>query len=240
MTICLKGRRRLTLRSARILIVCSWLISICISLFPIFFWGKYHFTEKGTLCKPRDGHFTLFLGIACFCIPLSVMVFCYVNVFLKVHRHKQNITQSQTEGRRFIAELQTTKIVFVMLAVFIALWAPYTIALVYSNYTNSDMVPIRVFKFFGFLTALHSSCNSVIYFTMIRSFRKTAVNLMRRIWPCLFSASADPDTTINSLDFDKVNSAPKISTIQANKTVLLDYTRTNGGASADLLAEING
>lgn len=211
--------RRLRLHEVRIIIACVWIIAIFMSLLPILFWGEYHFTEKSTLCKPVSGHFLLLLAVVCFVIPLSTMVFCYVNVFLKVHRHKQVITQTRGDCS-FKAEFKTTKIVFTVLATFIVLWAPFTV--LYVSSSNSDVadgIPPGAFKFCGFLTAVHSMCNPIIYFTMTKSFRNTAMNLLGKILPCL-SSNEESTLTTDSIYCDRTSCSARNVTPLANRKII--------------------
>ncbi|XP_028401356.1 rhodopsin, GQ-coupled-like [Dendronephthya gigantea] len=197
MAIVLNHGRRLKLRTVRIIIACIWVTAISISLFPILFWGKYYYSEKSTLCKPKDGGFLLFLALTCFVIPLVTMVFCYTNVFLKVHRHKKMIINSQRDNS-FKTEFKTTKIVFTVLATFIVLWTPFTV--IYGSSSSrgpTDTVPPGVYKFCGFLTAVHSMCNPIIYFTMIKGFRKTALKLLRRIFSCVLPPENEESIATN-------------------------------------------
>ena len=213
-------KRRLKLREVRIMIVCAWIIAIFMGLLPILFWGEYHFTKKSTLCKPENGHFLLLLAIVCFFIPLLTMVFCYVNVFLKVHRHKQVITQTQ-ESCNFKADYKTTKIVITVLATFIVLWTPYTVLYVLSSNSDiDDNIPSSAFKFCGFLTAVHSMCNPIIYFTMTKSFRNTAVNLLRKIFPCLLSSNEETVPTTDSIYCDRNSCSANIVTPLAIRKII--------------------
>ena len=211
--------RRFELRTVGIIIACIWTTAISMSLFPILFWGKYHYTEKSTVCKPKDGRFLLFLAVVCFVIPLLTMVFCYVNVFLKVHRHKKMIIQSRGDCR-FNTEFKTTKIVFTVLAIFIILWTPYTVVYVWSsNSDKMDTIPPSVFKFCGFLTAMHSMCNSIIYFTMTKSFRKIAIKVLRRIFSCVLPANEELAGTTESLCCDKTICSAKITPLLDRKVL---------------------
>jgi hypothetical protein len=216
MVIVPKHRQRLKMRTVRIFIACVWLTAISIGLFPILFWGEYHYVEKSRLCEPKDGRFLLFLGIVCFVVPLSTMVFCYVNIFLKVQRHKQMIAQSQTDCR-FKTEVKATKIVFTVLAAFIILWAPFVV--VYVSSSNSDVldtIPTSVFKICGFLTVIHSMCNPIIYFTMIKTFRKTAMKLAQKIFSCICPANEESGATTDSLCSEKASCSSKSLTLNRN------------------------
>ena len=209
MAIVAKRGKRLKLFTVRIFIVCVWVTTISISLFPILFWGKYEYTEKSNFCKPKDGRFLLFLGIVCFVIPLSTMVFCYVNVFLKVRQHKKMIVQSQTDCG-FKKEFKTTKIVFTVLTTFIVLWAPYSIIYVLSSNSDGlDTIPPGVFKFCGFLTAMHSMCNPIIYFAMTKVFRKTAIKLFRETFSCVLPANEETATTMDSFCCERASCSAK-------------------------------
>ena len=207
------------MREVGIIIASVWTVAIFISLMPILFWGEYHFTEKSTLCKPQNGHFMLLLAVVCFAIPLTTMVFCYVSIFLKVQRHKQTITQTLGECS-FKAEFKTTKIVITVLATFIVLWAPYTILYVSSSNSDvADNIPPGAFKFCGFLTAMHSMCNPIIYFTMTKSFRNIAINLLRKIIPCLHSSNEETSATTDTIYCDKASCSAKIVTPLANRKI---------------------
>ncbi len=225
MAIVPKSGQRLQLSTVRIFIACVWITAISASLFPIMFWGRYYYTVKSSLCRPKDGRFILFLGIACFAIPLSTMVFCYVNIFLKVQRHKQMIAQSQRDCR-FKTELKTTKIVFTVLAIFIILWAPF--AVLYMSSPKSDImdtIPTSAFKFCGFLTTVHSMYNPIIYFTMIRTFRKTAMNLLRTLFSCILAANEESGFTTDPLCSEKASYSTKIVT--PNRMILPMQIPTN-------------
>jgi hypothetical protein len=209
MAIVAKTGKRLKLTTVRIFIACVWTTAISISLFPIAFWGKYHYTEQSSLCKPKNGRFLLFLGIVCFVIPLATMVYCYVSIFLKVRRHRQMVVRTQ-RGCSFQKEFKTTKIVFTVLAIFVVLWAPFSIVYVLSS--NSDAlgtVSPSVFKFLGFLTAMHSMCNPIVYFTMTKVFRRTAMKLFRKTFSCVFPANEETATTTESMCCEKASCSAK-------------------------------
>ena len=227
MAIVAKRGKRLKLITVQISIFCVWVATISISLFPILFWGEYQYTEKSTLCKPKDGRFLLFLGIVCFIIPLSTMVFCYVNVFLKVHQHKKMIVQSQTDCG-FKKEFKTTKIVFTVLTTFIVLWAPYSIIYVLSSNSDElDTIPPGVFKFCGFLTAMHSMCNPIIYFTMTKVFRKTAIKLFRETFSCVLPANEETATTMDSFCCERASCSAKSTIPRAGQQASLPQILPN-------------
>ena len=102
----------------------------------------------------------------------------------------------------FNTELKTTKIVFTVMAVFIVLWTPYVV--VYMASTKTDSIPPGVFKVCGILAAMHSMCNPIIYFTMNRNFRRTVVNLLRKIFPRFFPADDELATTSYTVSNERV------------------------------------
>ncbi|CAB4019953.1 cannabinoid receptor 2 [Paramuricea clavata] len=119
---------------------------------------------------------------------------------------------------RFNTELKTTKIVFTVLAIFIVLWTPYTVVYVSSsNSDKMDTIPPSVFKFCGILTAMHSMSNSIIYLTMIKSFRKIAMKLLRKIFSCVLPANEESAGTTESLCCDKARCSAKITPLPDRK-----------------------
>ena len=213
-----KHGHRIKLKTARIIIACIWFTTVFFSLLPILFWGNYHHSERSTQCKPDDPSYLLTLAILFFIIPLVTMIFCYVSVFVKVRRHKQMIARSlQERNCSFLREFKTTKIVFTVLAVFVALWTPYVV--VYMASTKTGSIPPGVFKVCGILAAMHSMCNPIIYFTMNKNFRRTAINLLRKVFSCVLLANEEEPTSY-SVSYEKANCSTKAGTLRASMKTL--------------------
>ena len=82
------------------------------------------------------------------------------------------------------------------------------------NNHNTDNIPRSVFRFCGFLTGLHSICNPIIYLTMTKNFRRTAVKLLRGKCACVLKETGESE-------IDEGNGTSSIMLqVQANRNVL--------------------
>lgn len=160
-------------------------------------WGEYQPTEKSTTCKSLNRGYLLLLAVVCFLVPLLTMIYCYTKVFLKVRGHRKRLNSWKKNSRGIKSEFKTAKIVFTVLATFVVAWAPYVIVYLLSTNIHETTIPPAVFKFCGFLSAAHSMCNPIIYFTMNKAFRRDAISFV----PFLerhFSLTVSSEHTRNS------------------------------------------
>ena len=94
----------ITQRSSLGMIVYVWFHAAVCAILPVFGWGEgYFFVAEESICRPSfgkpsvDNGYTIFLFIACFVAPFSIIAFTYVSIlstarrqFHRVHRHKGN------------------------------------------------------------------------------------------------------------------------------------------------------
>lgn len=137
------------------------------------------------MCKmsfTEDRGYILLVAVTCFLIPLFVMFYCYLRVFLKVRFHKKQVqrwSNSREAERNFQRETKTARVVFTVLFVFVACWTPFVIVHVLQSVPSMSMSS-TVFHCVTLIAGMHSACNPIIYTTMNRSFR----NELLQIFPC--------------------------------------------------------
>ena len=141
------------------------------ALAPITFLGEYKQNTRSTNCRPVGQEYVLLLSVICFLLPFIAMTYCYMKVYLKVRKQRIQLQSWSASTPNMEAELKTAKIVFTVLAVFLICWLPFVTVYILSNSGKRQDISPAVFLLSGCLTAAHSVCNPVIYFTMNKSFR---------------------------------------------------------------------
>lgn len=179
--------RKLTPKQAWVLLTTVWAWSIIIGVLPVLGWNEYAYTPlTGTMCKisfTEGRGYILLVIFTCFLIPLFVMFYCYLRIFLKVRSHKKQIRQRWSHNtdalRNFKRETKTTRVVFTVLFVFIVCWTPFVMVHLLQSFPTINMSHI-VFTCVTLVAGLHSICNPIIYTAMNRTFR----NELRHVCTC--------------------------------------------------------
>lgn len=176
---------KLTFKQAWALLTVVWAWSIIIGVLPVLGWNEYAHTALNTMCKisfTEGRGYILLVIVTCFLIPLFVMFYCYLRIFLKVRFHKKQIqrwTHNSDAQRNFKRETKTAQVVFTVLFVFIVCWSPFVIVHFLQSFPTISMSR-NVFHSVTLIAGLHSAINPIIYTTMNRTFR----NELRHVCPC--------------------------------------------------------
>ena len=124
-------------------------------------------------------------------IPLVIIIFCYVNVFLTIRRHNANVMPSLHAGQGAQLavnawEMRVTRLLFFIVVGFVICWIPVIIIglLAHSSSVNLPDFAYELYTFFAFMSAV---INPVIYGVVNRDFRRefqrsfNVNNLPRRV-----------------------------------------------------------
>ncbi|KAL7836082.1 hypothetical protein AOLI_G00273660 [Acnodon oligacanthus] len=122
-------------------IILVWIYSLAWSLAPLIGWSSYVPEGLMTSCtwdyvSPSAGSRSYTLALCCcvFFVPLGIITYCYICMFLSVRRasrdvsrlgsqmRKQDVSRSQHSVR---SEWKLAKIAAVVIAVYVLSWAPY-------------------------------------------------------------------------------------------------------------------
>ena len=108
-------------------------------------------------------------------IPLVVIVYCYVNVFLTIRRHNANVMPSlhAGQGAQLAAnawEMRVTRLLFFILVGFFICWIPVIIiGLIAHSSVNLPNFSYELYTSFAFMSAV---INPFIYGVVNREFRR--------------------------------------------------------------------
>nr|BBM90125.1 melanopsin 4x2 [Misgurnus anguillicaudatus] len=144
-TIQRNSKRRISLA-----IISIWLYSLAWSLAPLIGWSSYIPEGLMTSCtwnyvspSPANRSYTMMLCCFVFFIPLAIILYCYLFMFLsvrKVGRDLERLSQKSGFGKQqsMRSEWKLAKIAAVVIVVYVLSWAPYAcITLVaWAGYAN--------------------------------------------------------------------------------------------------------
>ncbi|XP_031567832.1 visual pigment-like receptor peropsin [Actinia tenebrosa] len=186
--------RKLQVKQALVLLGVVWFWGVLTGILPVLGWNHYQYGSYGAVCKMSFDHdkgYLLFAAIVCFVVPLIIMVYCYLRVFLKVRSHRKLMQQwrspnhiNNKENKSIKSETRTAKIVVTVLFVFAGAWTPFVIVHLLQLVIN---LPSSLLSISTLIAGMHSFCNPIIYTAMNRKFRADLFNLLpflRRVAQC--------------------------------------------------------
>ncbi|XP_039447113.1 neuropeptide Y receptor type 2-like [Culex pipiens pallens] len=189
-------KSKLTFRGVWALIACTWIIGVLLAL-PLTIYRNYKerpwknyletFCAENTSFLPPYWH--VLIG-ALVWFPLSVMIFCYSMIFLKLDRYERRVKQREhpiaVSYRKKVA-----RSLFIVLVVFILLRVPFTtlVFIRYNRFVNENTSQIGkdfviLWYVSHYLIFLNAAVNPLIYGLTNDNFRK-AYN-KTRIWKCFW------------------------------------------------------
>nr|XP_057927456.1 opsin 4xb isoform X2 [Doryrhamphus excisus] len=192
------SKRRTTLA-----IVMVWLYSLAWSLAPLVGWSSYIPEGLMTSCTwdyitytVANRSYTMMLCCFVFFIPLLIIFYCYLFMFLAVRETSREVDRLGTQVRKSTlikqksikSEWKLAKIAFVVIVVYVLSWSPYAcVTLIsWSGHANilspySKAVPAIIAK-------ASTIYNPIIYAIIHNKYRMT----LAEKFPCLWFLSPAP------------------------------------------------
>ncbi|XP_034458415.1 opsin 4xa isoform X2 [Hippoglossus hippoglossus] len=193
----LQALRWTSKRRTCIFIALVWLYSLAWSLAPLLGWSSYIPEGLMTSCTwdyvtstPANKSYTLMLCCFVFFIPLGIISYCYLCMFLAIRRASRDVEKWGSQVRKSTliqqqsikTEWKLAKIAFVVIIVFVLSWSPYAcVTLIawagYGHVLNpySKAVPAVIAK----ASAIY---NPFIYAIIHAKYRDTLAEKV----PCLY------------------------------------------------------
>lgn len=171
-----------SVRSCFIMIGIAWTYAAMFSTATVI--SGPIFKEKTIQCGPKypvPGNASFYLHIANqifnVFIPLVVLVFCYICIFLYIRRHaivQRQLTIAPNEGVQTQSEKGVTLTLVIVIACFSLSWLPY---MVYTNHATFVMekhsgIPNYFNPLAYCFGYMNSACNPVIYAWRFPQFRQ--------------------------------------------------------------------
>ncbi|AWP15278.1 putative PDZ and LIM domain protein 5-like isoform 2 [Scophthalmus maximus] len=127
-------------RRTCLFIALVWLYSLAWSLAPLLGWSSYIPEGLMTSCTwdyvtstPANKSYTLMLCCFVFFIPLGIISYCYLSMFLAIRQASRDVEKLGSQVRKSTliqqqsikTEWKLAKIAFVVIIVFVLSWSPY-------------------------------------------------------------------------------------------------------------------
>ena len=173
----LRYKTVVTPRRARQSIAMAWGFSVAIAGITFL---QYH--DDFTVIHG----YVIFLFITLFCLPLGFMSFAYISIYRAAvnqmskmrstrlgssgNEQKKGYTYTFERRRRFFRELRITKMLAIIVSLFIICWSPFLIVTLIEVFTYYE-IPEAVQGVIVFLPYVFSCINPLIYTGMNRDFR---------------------------------------------------------------------
>ncbi|XP_072029375.1 melatonin receptor type 1B-B-like [Amphiura filiformis] len=155
-----------------------WTTCFLIDLPNLLGWGDHGFDPKIMLCTydyTKAYSYTFFFIVTGFGIPLAAITFSYTNILkfaMATKRELRNITNKDDDKKTRVidsSDLRLLKSILTILVVFLIMWSPYAIIVVFDkNATWSRGVYVVAV----ILAHLNSSINSILYAATNKNFRE--------------------------------------------------------------------
>lgn len=185
-------------------VVWVWFQAFVTALTPILGWNSYEYIPGRTQCSvkvPRNNKLSeltncLFIIVCGFVIPLGIMSFSYLKIFQTVKIHTKRVRShsfGSEEQSAFLNERRITITLFIILAVFLACWTPFSVLTLYATLAGNELPKYFsvVAYWFGFL---NSAMNPVIYALRTKEFRQGYRQIFGIILPCCFQRIESRDS----------------------------------------------
>ncbi|KAM8723563.1 somatostatin receptor type 2-like isoform 1-T2 [Acanthopagrus schlegelii] len=169
-------------RMAKTINIAVWGVSLMVNL-PIVIYSGIITMPDGPYCtivwpKPEETYYTAFMFytfILGFFLPLTVICMCYLFIIIKVKS-----SGIRVGSRRKRSERKVTRMVSIVVAVFVFCWLPFYVFNVTSVTGTISTTPIlrSTFAFVVVLGYANSCANPILYAFLSENFKKSFQNVL--------------------------------------------------------------
>ena len=209
-----------------------WLISLFLSIPPLFGWAEYRYIPGKSYCFvfwPSDVYYMYFMLTICFFGPLTSICVSYFNILKYTRDSKRRLNQhinnthekiltependvSAVDGkckRRFrmtLGEVKITNTLLIVVVCFMDCWAPFVVTMFLDVYFPRPLP--RVVDIGTLLLGYaNSTCNPIVYGIRNPNFRKELLSFIRSCYfPCFNTTRVSVINTVRSVRSGHVTS----------------------------------
>ncbi|KAK2910915.1 hypothetical protein Q8A67_003048 [Cirrhinus molitorella] len=245
-TIQWNSKRRMSLA-----ILCIWLYSLAWSLAPLVGWSSYIPEGLMTSCtwdyvspSPTNKSYTMMLCCFVFFIPLAIILYCYLFMFLSVRKASRDLERLSSQKSSFVkqqsmrSEWKLAKIAAVVIVVYVLSWAPYACVtlIAWAGHANiltpySKTLPAVIAK----SSAIY---NPFIYAIIHNKYRATlaekvpGLSCLSRVQKDCLTSSTNSDASVQDTSVSRQSS---VSKNKLHTTTAIDRTMVMGEVELDLM-----
>lgn len=178
-----KYRRFFTKKKTAIIIIVSWLYSLCTPLPYLLSGHKMIFHPSKFFCylQVDSGPFTVFLVTVNVGIPSNVIFYCYLKIFKSVRNHSNNFQSSRHGTSRAVnvEDIKIARTLFAIVIFFTLCWTPVLLIDAVDTIRGRWSFPREAYLAYSFLITISSALNPVIYGVMNKNFQKEYLKILR-------------------------------------------------------------
>nr|BCF80139.1 long-wave-sensitive opsin [Laticauda frontalis] len=187
----------------------SWIWACSWTAPPIFGWSRYWPHGLKTSCGPDvfSGNedpgvqsYMIVLMITCCVIPLSIIIICYLQVWMAIRAVAAQQKESESTQK---AEKEVSRMVVVMIIAYIVCWGPYTFFACFAAANPGYPFHPLTASIPPFFAKSATIYNPIIYVFMNRQFRNCIMQL--------FGKKVDDGSELSSTSRTEVSSASNSS-----------------------------
>lgn len=144
-------RKVMTRKKALSAILGVWVLSVVISLGPLFGWGRNDYNASTLQCgfdfpeNTKENLYILCLAFVAFLLPIVIMSYVYVRIYLVVRRHTKRLSTTVFVNSQEVAikkQRRTVLTFFLALMVFVICWTPFFVFIAFAVSVQSrDELP---------------------------------------------------------------------------------------------------
>ncbi|XP_053727368.1 opsin 4xb isoform X2 [Synchiropus splendidus] len=229
-------------RRTIIAIVMVWLYSLAWSLAPLVGWSSYIPEGLMTSCTwdyvtytLANRSYTMMLCCFVFFIPLAVILYCYLFMFLAIRRTTREVERLGTQVRKSTlikqksirSEWKLAKVAFVVIVVYVLSWSPYACVTLISWAGHSNILSPYSKAVPAIIAKASTIYNPFIYAIIHNKYRMTLAEKIPCLW-CL-SPSRQKDCASSSIS----ESSYRDSIISRQSTVSRTHFMSTSSRSSD-------
>ncbi|CAL8299591.1 unnamed protein product [Merluccius merluccius] len=163
-----------------------WLYSLAWTGAPLLGWNRYTLEIHGLGCSldwaskdPNDASFVLFFLLACFIVPVGIMIYCYGNILYMV-RMLRSIEDLQTVQIVKILryEKKVAAMFLLMISCYLVCWTPYAVVSMMEAFGRKRAVSPVMAIVPSFFAKSSTAYNPLIYILMNRKIRRCFLQLL--------------------------------------------------------------
>ncbi|KAK2922265.1 opsin-3 [Channa argus] len=163
-----------------------WLYSLAWTGAPLLGWNRYTLEIHQLGCSldwaskdPNDASFILLFLLACFFVPVGIIIYCYGNILYSVQMLR-SIQDLQTVQIIKILryEKKVTVMFLLMITCFLVCWTPYAVVSMVEAFGRKTMVSPAVAIIPSLFAKSSTAYNPLIYIFMSRKFRRCLLQLL--------------------------------------------------------------
>ena len=191
-----KYRRYFTKKKTIIMILMSWLYSMCAPL-PYFLSGKkmvFHPSKFFCYLRIDSGAFGAAFLVAVYVgIPSCIIFYCYLRIFKTIRSHNNNLhLPGNGINTVNVEEIKVARTLFVIVVCFNLCWAPVLLIDIVDTILGRWTFPREVYVAYAFLANISNALNPLIYGVLNKNFRNDYMKVLSCRY-CYSQAAVEPN-----------------------------------------------